>query len=721
MLKKYYDQLDQNGYTITPCEGKKPFLETWPELPNNISWKTEHGDKNVGIVLGENLVAIDVDVCDVQASDAISEHLEKLFGDKALQRNGNYPKHLFLCKSSNTNIIHKKVKIHLIPPQNIGGPQHAIEILVKNLQFIAYGTHPVTHSAYEWVSEKNPVNTPVNELHEFSLDDLTSFIEDLKTILPSGWKIQNITGLDENAANDSIMEDSLPTTQQNNITPSKADVIKSLNKINPDVGYDDWVKIGMALHHFDSNDGLSMWNEWSSQGSKYQQNECRKKWKTFKSDCPNAVTIAYIIGLAKTPSQGNSLLAQIVPMDQPIPYFVDNCPDSYENKGVKCALSTWRNLDYLLKCYDITCEYDEVLKEQNIKFSNDTDTGHSDLKSEASLVNIRSLCNLNQLSKSSTDFLTILFNKNRVNPVMDWIESKDWDDTDRIKELVDSIELNNADDFDYAVEIITLWLIQCFAALDGAERSPISYKIPKYELCLVFTGSQGAKKTSWFKSLLPNKLEQYYKEGVTINISDRDSEKTAISGWIVELGEIDSTFKKSAISELKAFFSRRFDDIRLPYGRTSSAFKRRTSFCGSVNDVNFLHDTTGNRRYLPLQVEKCNYRHQVEIQQLWAQIRHLYLNGAQWWATDEQDILFNKMQGCHQVSSYVIESIEEAFDLEKSTKIRGEFMTLTKILQVCGINIPSRPQMSEASTYLQKCGIQRIKNSSWGYYICHRQ
>jgi putative DNA primase/helicase len=304
---------------------------------------------------------------------------------------------------------------------------------------------------------------------------------------------------------------------------------------------------------------------------------------------------------------------------------------------------------------------------------------------------------------------------------MDWIESKDWDDTDRIKELVDSIELNNADDSDYALEIIKLWLIQCFAALDGAERSPIAYKIPKYELCLVFTGSQGAKKTTWFKSLLPNDLEEYYKEGVTLNLGNKDSEKTAISGWIVELGEIDSTFKKSAISELKGFFSKRYDEIRLPYARTSSDYKRRTSFCGSVNDVNFLHDTTGNRRYLPLQVEKCNYRHQVEIQQLWAQIRHLYLNGAQWWATDEQDILFNKMQGCHQVSSYVIESIEEAFDLEKSTKIRGEFMTLTKILQVCGINIPSRPQMSEASTYLQKCGIQRIKNSSWGYYICHRQ
>ena len=717
MLKKYYDQLDQNGYTITPCEGKKPSLKAWTKLPNNIAWKTEHGDKNVGILLGKNLVAIDIDVYDVHASEAIAEYFKKMFGDKTLQRIGKHPKHLFLCKSPNINIIPKKVRIHLTPPQNIDG-SHVIEILVKNHQFIAYGTHPVTNSAYEWVSQKNPENTPVNDLHEFSLDDLTSFIEDLKTILPSGWKIEYVTGHDKNAANDQTMPKNM---QRNDFHPSKADVIERLNKINPDVEYNEWLKIGMALHHFDSNDGLQIWDEWSKKGSTYQSDVCTDKWKTFRSDCPNAVTIAYIIGLAKTPSQGNSHLAQIVPMDQRIPYFVDNCPDFHENKGEKCALSTWRNLDYLLKCYDITCEYDEVLKEQNIKFSNDTDTGHSDLKSEASLVNIRSLCNLNQLSKSSTDFLTILFNKNRVNPVMDWIESMNWDGTDRIKELVNSIELSNAGDSDYALEIIKLWLIQCFAALDGAERSPIPYKIPKYELCLVFTGSQGAKKTTWFKSLLPNDLEEYYKEGVTLNLGNKDSEKAAISGWIVELGEIDSTFKKSAISELKGFFSKRYDEIRLPYARTPSDYKRRTSFCGSVNDVNFLHDTTGNRRYLPLQVEKCNYRHQVEIQQLWAQIRHLYLNGAQWWATDEQDILFNKMQCCHQVSSYVIESIEEAFDLEKSTKIRGEFMTLTKILQVCGINIPSRPQMSEASTYLQKCGIQRIKNSSWGYYICHRQ
>jgi predicted P-loop ATPase len=717
MLKRYYDQLDQNGYTITPCEGKKPSLKAWTKLSNKISWKTVHGDKNVGILLGKNLVAIDVDVYDVHASDAIAEYFKKMFGDKTLQRIGKYPKHLFLCKSSNTNIIPKKVKIHLTPPQNIDG-SHVIEILVENHQFIAYGTHPVTNSAYEWVSEKNPENTPVNELHEFSLDDLTSFIEDLKIILPPGWKIEYVTGHDKNAANDQTMPKNM---QQNDCHPSKADVIERLNKINPDAEYNEWLKIGMALHHFDSDDGLSMWDKWSSQGSKYKRDECEDKWKTFKSGRSNSVTIAYIIDLTKTHSQGNSHLAQIVPMDQRIPDFVDNCPDSYENKGVTWALSTWKNLDYLLKRYDITCVYDEILKEQKIKFSNDTDTGHSDLKSEAYLANIRSLCNLNQLPKSSTDYLTMLFDKNIVNPVMDWIELKDWDGTDRIKELVNSIELNNADDFDYAVEIITLWLIQCFAALDGAERSPIPYKIPKYELCLVFTGSQGAKKTSWFKSLLPNELEQYYKEGVTINIGDRDSEKTAISGWIVELGEIDSTFKKSAISELKAFFSRRFDDIRLPYGRTSSAFKRRTSFCGSVNDVNFLHDTTGNRRYLPLQVEKCNYRHQVEIQQLWAQIRHLYLNGTQWWATDEQDMLFNKMQGCHQVSSYVIESIEEAFDLEKSTKIRGEFMTLTKILQVCGIDKPTKTQMNEASTYLHKCGIDRIKNSSWGYYICHCQ
>ena len=719
MLKKYYDQLDQNGYSITPCDGKRPLLPTWTKLSNNTSWKTAHSDKNVGIVLGENLVAIDVDVCDGQASDAISDYFEELFGDKVLQRNGNYPKHLFLCKSSNTNIIPKKVKIHLTPPQYINGT-HAIEILVNNQQFIAYGTHPVTNSAYEWVSEKTPENTPVNELKEFSLDDLNNFIENLANILPSGWKLKHITGLNKSAANDSIMKNSLPTTQQNNVTPSKVEVIKSLNKINPNIGYDDWLKIGMALHHFDSHDGLNMWDEWSSQGSNYQREECKQKWKSFKSSHSTPVTVAYIISLAKTSSQGNSFLAQIVPMDEAIPDFLDKCPDSLENKGTKWALSTWKNLDYLLKCYGITCEYDEVLKAQTIKFPNNCNTNKSDLKSEASYLSIKSLCALNQLPTSCTDYLINLFDQNTVNPVMDWIESKDWDGTDRIKELVNSIELNNTINSNYAFEIIKLWLIQCFAALDGAERSPIAYKIPKYELCLVFTGNQGAKKTTWFKSLLPNDLEQYYKEGVTLNLGNKDSEKAAISGWIVELGEIDSTFKKSAISELKAFFSKRHDEIRLPYARNPSNYQRRTSFCASVNDNNFLHDTTGNRRYLPLHVEKCHH-HQLDIQQLWAQIRDLYLNGAQWWATDKQDILFNTMQGCHQVSSFVIESIEEAFDLEKSTRTKGNFMTLTKILQTCGIDKPTRPQMNEACTYLQKCGIDRIKNSSLGYYICYRK
>jgi putative DNA primase/helicase len=70
---------------------------------------------------------------------------------------------------------------------------------------------------------------------------------------------------------------------------------------------------------------------------------------------------------------------------------------------------------------------------------------------------------------------------------------------------------------------------------------------------------------------------------------------SAVSHWVVELGELDSTFKKSDVSVLKAFITRRQDKLRRPYARRDSVFPRRTVFAGTVNDYQFLHDNTGNR------------------------------------------------------------------------------------------------------------------------------
>lgn len=46
--------------------------------------------------------------------------------------------------------------------------------------------------------------------------------------------------------------------------------------------YADWIEVGMAINSkFPGPDGLSLWDDWSSQSPKYQDGNCYRKWLTF--------------------------------------------------------------------------------------------------------------------------------------------------------------------------------------------------------------------------------------------------------------------------------------------------------------------------------------------------------------------------------------------------------------------------------------------------------
>jgi len=51
-----------------------------------------------------------------------------------------------------------------------------------------------------------------------------------------------------------------------------------------DYGYDDWLKVGMVLHHQFGGDveALEAWDRWSQNGAGYHAHACENKWKTFK-------------------------------------------------------------------------------------------------------------------------------------------------------------------------------------------------------------------------------------------------------------------------------------------------------------------------------------------------------------------------------------------------------------------------------------------------------
>jgi putative DNA primase/helicase len=59
-------------------------------------------------------------------------------------------------------------------------------------------------------------------------------------------------------------------------------------------------------------------------------------------------------------------------------------------------------------------------------------------------------------------------------------------------------------------------------------------------------------------------------------------------------------------------------------------------FAASVNEVAFLVDATGNRRFWCIEVDRMNADHDVDMMQLYAQALIELEGGEQWWLTEEE-------------------------------------------------------------------------------------
>ena len=85
--------------------------------------------------------------------------------------------------------------------------------------------------------------------------------------------------------------DRLVSASQN----SRSDIDRMLKNCDPNCGYDDWFRIGMAIASWDNSDvGLSLWDDWSSGGSSYRSGECAIKWRSFGGGSISVGTLSHI-------------------------------------------------------------------------------------------------------------------------------------------------------------------------------------------------------------------------------------------------------------------------------------------------------------------------------------------------------------------------------------------------------------------------------------------
>lgn len=232
--------------------------------------------------------------------------------------------------------------------------------------------------------------------------------------------------------------------------------------------------------------------------------------------------------------------------------------------------------------------------------------------------------------------------------------------------------------------------------------------------CWCSPAARGQGKTAWVKSLAPDELNVVL-EGAVIDPNNKDTILNAVSHWLVELGELDATFRKADIARLKSFVTTARDKLRQPYDRKPSEYQRRTVFFASVNEDRYLVDDTGNRRWWTVPVTRINYQHGLDMQQVWAELLEHYNNGAQWHLTPEEQDQLNQLNSDHEAVDPVEEMILNRFDWDYVGA--GEEMTASEVLVAIGFDRPNRSQATHASKVLQKLTGQKPHRKKSGRYF----
>ena len=373
-------------------------------------------------------------------------------------------------------------------------------------------------------------------------------------------------------------------------------------------------------------------------------------------------------------------------------------PEVYNGK----PLGTVDNLRKLLEMYGIVVKYNVIKKDIDITIPGKSYT--CDNYQNASLAMIKSYANLQRYPIGQIDsFVVAVAEDNIYNPVTAWIESKPWDGVDRIGELLATVEAENEEAKN---KFIYRWLVAAVAA--GYQENGIDAAG-----VLVFQGDEGLGKTWWLKKLCPPELG-LVRGGGMLNPHDKDSVHQAVGHWILELGELDGIMRRADREALKNFITRDYDIMRLPYAAKDSRFPRRTVFFASVNPKWYLADAGINRRYWTVACTKINSYHEIDMQQLWAQVAVDYKNGETYKLNAEEFDLVKGINEEHQTLSPVKDMLYCSYEWDKLDPYNVRWLNATEVLRELNFNNPNKGEIIECALEIRKLNGDQSKRNNRG-------
>lgn len=362
--------------------------------------------------------------------------------------------------------------------------------------------------------------------------------------------------------------------------------------------------------------------------------------------------------------------------------------------GTTKLSSTLENFCHLLGCYGIAVRFNQMKKRPEV-FVPGLDCSVEN-RDAVTLTHLESLMVRHGMSATNTaKYILASSDRNRFDSFAEWVNSKPWDGVSRLSDIC--LTIQPVDDYPqhFALVLIHKWLLSIVAA---------TFHGPGFHSrgILTLQGGQGLGKTSWFGRLItpPALRDDAIKLGHSWDGGSKDARLNALGHRIVELGELEGSFRRE-LESLKSFVTDRSDKIRPPYGRVACEYPRSTIFGASVNDGSFLIDRTGNSRFWTIAVERIDYMHSVDMQQLFAELKTQWEAGRQWWLTREEEDILASLNAAHEVSSVIADRISGSIDLDRRDAPDLPRLRALDVLERIGVDRPTNVQLKEANSTLR--------------------
>lgn len=226
---------------------------------------------------------------------------------------------------------------------------------------------------------------------------------------------------------------------------------------------------------------------------------------------------------------------------------------------------------------------------------------------------------------------------------------------------------------------------------------------------LVLIGRQGIYKTTWLEHLIPPELRAYSCKMASSRELGKDDRMRIAEFGLIALDEIDAMSTRE-LNVLKSVITSTDVNERQAYGYTKERKVRLASFCASGNKREFLTDMTGNRRWLPFEVESIQnpFYTALPYRQLYAQAVWLIEQGFNYWF-DQDEIATMEAHNedfREQLNEEQLLSVYFGVPAEDSEAAR--FMTTAEISDKLVIkgSIKKPMSTSQLGLILQKAGYQ---------------